>query len=135
MQLQNEVCEIKTNMVGYHYRQMQHIENCLETSAAGWLPTAISNGYAILVDATGREHTILLDQCRYFDVCTPSQHGTYVLEIQRAISATRRHDVCDPFPVPTRRSRSSEVVYRKKTIRFRDLQQNQLGRDPIDQGE
>jgi len=66
MQLQNDVSETKTSIECYS-RQMRLIENSVATGSAGRLPTAISCGYAILVDATGREHTMLLDQCRYFD--------------------------------------------------------------------
>ena len=67
MQLQNNVSEIKMSIVESHSRQMRHIETSVATGAAGRLPTAIS-GYVTLVDATGREHTILLNHCRYFDV-------------------------------------------------------------------
>lgn len=69
MQLQNDISEIKTSIVEYHSRQMRLIENYVATGTAGRMPTAISRGYAILVDATGREHTILLEQCQYLDVC------------------------------------------------------------------
>ena len=67
MQLRNDVSETKTSIECYS-RQMRLIENSVATGSAGRLPTAISCGYAILVDATGREHTMLLDQCRHFDV-------------------------------------------------------------------
>ena len=87
MQLQNDVSEIKTSIVECHTRQLRLIEHCLATGSAGRLPTGMSRGYAILVDATGREHTMLLDQCRYLDVCF---HNTdiYVDETQQMISAT-----------------------------------------------
>ena len=68
MRLQNDISEIKMTIVEYHSRQMRLVENSVANGSAGWLPTGISCGYAILVDATGREHTMLLDQCRYFDV-------------------------------------------------------------------
>ena len=67
MQLQNDVFEIKRNVAEYHFGQMRFIENSMATAS---LPAAISRGYAILVDATGREHTLLLDQCRYLDGCS-----------------------------------------------------------------
>ncbi|KAF8452438.1 hypothetical protein L210DRAFT_790515, partial [Boletus edulis BED1] len=67
MQLQNDVSEIKSSIVECHSRQMRLIENSVVTGTAGRLPRAISRGYAILIDATGREHAILLDQCRYLD--------------------------------------------------------------------
>ena len=81
MQLQNDVSEIQTSIVECHSRQMQLIENSVAAGAVGRLPTAISRGHAILVDTTGREHPILLEQCRYFDV---RFHNTniYVDEIQ-----------------------------------------------------
>ncbi|KAF8128852.1 hypothetical protein EV363DRAFT_1169679 [Boletus edulis] len=67
MQLQNDVSEVKTNVAQIHARQMQSIENFMITGGIEKLPTAVSRGHAILVDATGREHTMLLDQCRYLD--------------------------------------------------------------------
>ena len=76
MRLQNDVCELKTNMLEYHLRQMRLLEDSTMIGAPGRLPETISRGYAILVDATGREHPILLDQCRYFDV--RSQTRTYM---------------------------------------------------------
>jgi hypothetical protein len=87
MQLQNDISKIKASVVECHSRQMQLIESSVATGAAGRLPTAVSRGYAILVDATGREHTMLLDQCRYFDV---RFHNTniYVHTTQQMISAT-----------------------------------------------
>ena len=68
MYLQNDVHEIKTNtdkIARSNLKQIQFIENFMAT---GRLPTAVSRGHAILVDATGREHPMLLDQCRYLDV-------------------------------------------------------------------
>ena len=54
MQLRNDISEITTSIVEYHSRQMRLIENYVATGTAGRMPTAISRGYAILVDATGR---------------------------------------------------------------------------------
>lgn len=74
MHLQNDVNEIKTStdrIAQTNSRQMRFIDSFMATAGTGQLPAAISRGYAILVDATGREHTLLLDQCRYFDVCPP----------------------------------------------------------------
>ena len=133
MQLQNDVSEIKTNIVEYHSRQMRLIENYVAT-AAERLPTAISRGYAILVDATGREHTMLLDQCRYLDVCS---HNTdiYVRETKHTILATGSDAPCQPLSMQARRSRDPKVIHRKETIRFRSLQQDQPGRDQTHKGK
>ena len=96
MQLQNDVSEIKMSIVEYHSRQMRLVENSVANGSAGWLPTGISRGYATLVDATGREHTILLDQCRYFDVCIHNI-GMCVDETQQMILATRCHALHHPL--------------------------------------
>ncbi|KAG6382141.1 hypothetical protein JVT61DRAFT_784 [Boletus reticuloceps] len=57
--------EMKASMVEYHSRYMHIVEDSAMSGSAARLPEAISRGYAVLVDATGREHTILLDHCRY----------------------------------------------------------------------
>ncbi|KAF8557482.1 hypothetical protein OG21DRAFT_270471 [Imleria badia] len=64
MQLQNDVSEIKASIVEGS-RQVRLIEHSVATGAPGQLPAAVSRGHAILVDATGREHPMLLDQCRH----------------------------------------------------------------------
>ncbi|KAF8452424.1 hypothetical protein L210DRAFT_2033542 [Boletus edulis BED1] len=48
-------------------RGTQFIENSMAIAGTGQIPASVSRGYAILVDATGREHPMLLDQCRYLD--------------------------------------------------------------------
>ena len=101
MQLQNDVSEIKMTIVEYHSRQMRLVENSVANGSAGWLPTGISRGYAILVDATGREHTMLLDQCRYFDVRIHNI-SIYVDEIQQITSATGCHAPCHPLSMQAR---------------------------------
>lgn len=65
MQLQNDVFELRMDSAKYHMRQMQFIESSMATAR---LPASVSRGHAILVDATGREHTLLLDQCLSLDV-------------------------------------------------------------------
>ncbi|KAF8550621.1 hypothetical protein OG21DRAFT_393802 [Imleria badia] len=66
MQLQHDVSEIKTSIVECA-RQVRLVENWVATGAPGRLPMTVSRGHATLVDATGREHNMLLDQCQYFD--------------------------------------------------------------------
>jgi hypothetical protein len=134
MQLQNDVSEIKTSIVECHSKQIRLIENAVATGTAGQLPIAISRGYAILVDATGREHTMLLDQCRYFDVRRDTI-DIHVYGIQQTMSATGCHALSHPFSMQARRSRDPKVVHRKKTIRFRSVQQDQLERRPTDKGK
>ncbi|KAF8557473.1 hypothetical protein OG21DRAFT_270108 [Imleria badia] len=100
MNLQNDVNEIKTSTdkIAHNVRQIQFIENFLATAGTGQLPTTISRGHAILVDATGREHPMLLDQCQYFDQldlilraslfrCTPDE-----AEIQRWYIEKKQYD-------------------------------------------
>ncbi|KAH0831059.1 hypothetical protein J3R83DRAFT_13582 [Lanmaoa asiatica] len=67
MQLQHDVSEIKTSFAQFSFRQMQFIENSMAAGGTVSLSAAISYGHAILVDATGREHPMLLDQCRCLD--------------------------------------------------------------------
>ena len=68
MYLQHDVNGIRTcttQIVQSNLKQVQFIESCMTT---GQLPPAVSRGHAILVDATGRDHPLLLDQCQYLDV-------------------------------------------------------------------
>jgi hypothetical protein len=70
MNLQNDMYEVKTSMekmVESHARQIQAFDSFMATGGAGRLPAGISRGHAVLIDATGREHVMLLEQCRYFD--------------------------------------------------------------------
>jgi hypothetical protein len=90
MNLQNDMYEVKTSMekmVESHARQIQAFDSFMATGGAGRLPAGISRGHAVLIDATGREHVMLLEQCRYFDV---RQHSTHmcVRDTQQMISAT-----------------------------------------------
>ncbi|KAG9313748.1 hypothetical protein JVU11DRAFT_6104 [Chiua virens] len=71
MHIQNDVLDIKASaddIVISHVKQLQFIDKLMETGGTGQLPDTVSCGYVILVDATGREHTMLLDQCQYLDV-------------------------------------------------------------------
>lgn len=68
MQLQFDISEVKTSIAEFYARKTQFVENFIATGGTGQFPATISRGHAILVDATGREHPILLDQCRYLDV-------------------------------------------------------------------
>lgn len=86
MQLQNDVFEIKTNVAEFHFRQMQFIENVMATGGAGRVPAVISRGHAILVDATGREHTMFLDQCRHLDVRFPQNEHMHLKSNMRYLS-------------------------------------------------
>ena len=77
MNLQNDVHQVKMSVekiVESHARQIQ------ATGRTAQLPAGISRGHAILIDATGREHAMLLEQCRYLDVCSQNTniyiHGT-----------------------------------------------------------
>lgn len=68
MCLQHDVNEIRTcttQIAQSNFKQIQFIESCMTT---GQLPATVSRGHAVLIDATGREHPLLLDQCRYLDV-------------------------------------------------------------------
>jgi len=67
MQLQNDMLEMKASMVECHSRYMHLVKVSAMSASAARSPKTISHGYAALVDATGREHTILLDHCRSFD--------------------------------------------------------------------
>ncbi|KAF8452436.1 hypothetical protein L210DRAFT_3518619, partial [Boletus edulis BED1] len=101
MYLQNDVHEIKANtdkIVQFSFAQTQCIENRMVTAGTGQLPASVSRGYAILVDATGREHPMLLDQCQYLDQlehmlraslyrCRPDE-----AEIQRWYIERKRYD-------------------------------------------
>jgi hypothetical protein len=72
MDLQNDLYEMKKGMdmiVESHARQIQ------ATGGTGHLPAGISRGHAILIDATGREHAMFLEQCQYLDVCS---HNTNI---------------------------------------------------------
>ena len=67
MNLQNDLYEVKKTMntiVESHARQIQ------ATGGTGQLPAGISRGHVILIDATGREHAMLLEQCQHLDVCS-----------------------------------------------------------------
>jgi hypothetical protein len=138
MQLRNDVSEIKTSIVEYHSRQTQLIENAVATGAAGRLPTPVSRGHAILVDATGREHTMLLEQCQYLDQldlmlraslfrCKPDEAEIQMWYIERkqydfivynrtdpeAIKLTRENDIWSNMESGTRiimRALSEEVI-------------------------
>ncbi|KAN0094807.1 hypothetical protein V8E55_003094 [Tylopilus felleus] len=64
-QAQNDVFEIKTSAAQFYARQTRFIENFIATGGMRQIPATISRGHAVLVDATGREHPMLLDHCRY----------------------------------------------------------------------
>ena len=73
MNLQNDVYEVKKSMekmVESHVRQMQVFDNFMATGGTRQLPAGITRGHAILIDATGREHVMLLEQCQHLDVCS-----------------------------------------------------------------
>ena len=83
MNLQNDLYEVKKSMdviVESHARQIQSFDNFLAIGGTGQLPAGISCGHVILIDATGREHPMLLEQCRHLDVCSHNTsiclHGT-----------------------------------------------------------
>ena len=78
MTLQNDVYELKKSMemmVKSHVTQMQVVDNFMATGGARHLPAGITRGHAILIDATGREHVMLLEQCQHLDVCS---HNTNI---------------------------------------------------------
>lgn len=58
MQLLNDAFEIKSSVAQLHARQIEFIQRLM------MLPPSVSRGYVTLVDATGREHSMLLDQCQ-----------------------------------------------------------------------
>ena len=67
MNLQNDIHEVKKSVdmiVESHARQIQ------VTGGTRHLPAGISRGHAIQIDATGREHVMLLEQCQHLDVCS-----------------------------------------------------------------
>ena len=73
MNLQNDLYEVKKKMdviVESHARQIQSFDNFMATGGTGQLPAGISRGHVILIDATGREHPMLLEQCRHLEVCS-----------------------------------------------------------------
>ena len=77
MNLQNDVYEVKKSMekmVESHVRQIQVLDNLMATGGARQLPAGITRGHAILIDATGREHVMLLEQCLNLDVCSHNKN-------------------------------------------------------------
>lgn len=63
MQLQTDV----TTLGQTQQTQFESIMQVLMALDARHLPTTIAPGYVIMVDATGREHNMLLDQCSSVD--------------------------------------------------------------------
>ena len=113
MYLQNDVNEVKAStdkIVKSNFRQIQCIENFMATAGTGQLPTTVSRGHVILIDATGREHPMLLDQCQYLDVWSYFLN-VYEHETLYVILATGSHASCEPLSVQAGRSRDPKVVH------------------------
>ncbi|KAF8557479.1 hypothetical protein OG21DRAFT_270401 [Imleria badia] len=98
---QNDVNEIKTStdkIARSNFEQIQFIENFMATAGTGRLPTVVSRGHVTLVDATGREHPMLLDQCRYLDQLDLMLHASLFrcrpdeAEIQRWYTKRKQYD-------------------------------------------
>ena len=107
MSLQNDLYEVKKSMdkiVESHARQIQ------VTGGTGQLTAGISRGHVILIDATGREHSMFLEQCQHLDVCS---HNTdiYIHESSHMILATGSHGPCQSLSVQARPSRDPKVVH------------------------
>ncbi|KIO06746.1 hypothetical protein M404DRAFT_998861, partial [Pisolithus tinctorius Marx 270] len=66
MQLQTELHDV-TALIQTQLMQTQSIMQFVMALDATHLPATIAPGYVIMVDATGREHNMLLDQCSSFD--------------------------------------------------------------------